>query len=65
MRYINLTSLLIFRSVSTAVCKRFPTIDHVVEAGERTLGTLDTLQPLETLSGGPVEFHWGGLGCGG
>uniref|UniRef100_A0A3B5M189 Bestrophin homolog n=1 Tax=Xiphophorus couchianus TaxID=32473 RepID=A0A3B5M189_9TELE len=33
VRYINLTSLLIFRSVSTAVCKRFPTIDHVVEAG--------------------------------
>ncbi|XP_062339499.1 bestrophin-3-like [Osmerus eperlanus] len=33
MRYVNLTSLLIFRSVSTAVCKRFPTMDHVVEAG--------------------------------
>ncbi|XP_037351424.1 bestrophin-3-like, partial [Talpa occidentalis] len=32
MRYVNLTSLLIFRSVSTAVYKRFPTIDHVVEA---------------------------------
>nr|XP_006633646.1 PREDICTED: bestrophin-3 isoform X1 [Lepisosteus oculatus]XP_015208178.1 PREDICTED: bestrophin-3 isoform X1 [Lepisosteus oculatus] len=36
MRYINLASLLIFRSVSTAVCKRFPTIDHVVEAGFMT-----------------------------
>lgn len=34
VRYVNLTSLLIFRSVSTAVCKRFPTMDHVVEAGE-------------------------------
>lgn len=33
VRYVNLTSLLIFRSVSTAVCKRFPTIEHVVEAG--------------------------------
>uniref|UniRef100_A0A3B4XLW6 Bestrophin homolog n=1 Tax=Seriola lalandi dorsalis TaxID=1841481 RepID=A0A3B4XLW6_SERLL len=33
VRYVNLTSLLIFRSVSTAVCKRFPTMDHVVEAG--------------------------------
>ncbi|XP_044085261.1 bestrophin-3 isoform X2 [Neovison vison] len=32
MRYVNLTSLLIFRSVSTAVYKRFPTMDHVVEA---------------------------------
>ncbi|NWW80891.1 BEST3 protein, partial [Nothoprocta ornata] len=30
MRYVNLTSLLIFRSVSTAVYKRFPTMDHVV-----------------------------------
>ncbi|MBN3298873.1 BEST3 protein, partial [Amia calva] len=36
MRYVNLTSLLIFRSVSTAVCKRFPTMDHVVEAGFMT-----------------------------
>uniref|UniRef100_A0A3B4AT15 Bestrophin homolog n=1 Tax=Periophthalmus magnuspinnatus TaxID=409849 RepID=A0A3B4AT15_9GOBI len=34
VRYINLTSLLILRSVSTAVCKRFPTMDHVVEAGQ-------------------------------
>ncbi|XP_027006982.1 bestrophin-3-like isoform X1 [Tachysurus fulvidraco] len=36
MRYVNLTSLLIFRSVSTAVYKRFPTIDHVVDAGFMT-----------------------------
>ncbi|XP_029969881.1 bestrophin-3-like [Salarias fasciatus] len=36
VRYVNLTSLLIFRSVSTAVCKRFPTMDHVVEAGFMT-----------------------------
>ncbi|XP_043943933.1 bestrophin-3 isoform X2 [Protopterus annectens] len=36
IRYVNLTSLLIFRSVSTAVVKRFPTIDHVVEAGFMT-----------------------------
>lgn len=38
VRYVNLTSLLILRSVSTAVCKRFPTIDHVVEAGESLWG---------------------------
>ncbi|XP_029901497.1 bestrophin-3-like [Myripristis murdjan] len=37
MRYVNLTSLLIFRSVSTAVCKRFPTMEHVVEAGFMTV----------------------------
>lgn len=37
MRYVNLTSLLIFRSVSTAVYKRFPTVDHVVGAGTGVL----------------------------
>uniref|UniRef100_A0A8C8RFE6 Bestrophin homolog n=1 Tax=Pelusios castaneus TaxID=367368 RepID=A0A8C8RFE6_9SAUR len=37
MRYVNLTSLIIFRSVSTAVYKRFPTMDHVVEAGFMTI----------------------------
>ncbi|KAF4079425.1 hypothetical protein AMELA_G00177810 [Ameiurus melas] len=37
MRYVNLTSLLIFRSVSTAVYKRFPTTDHVVDAGFMTI----------------------------
>ncbi|CAL8242614.1 unnamed protein product [Merluccius merluccius] len=36
MRYVSLTSVLIFRSVSTAVCKRFPTMEHVVEAGFMT-----------------------------
>ncbi|XP_078545349.1 bestrophin-2a isoform X2 [Lissotriton helveticus] len=36
MRYCNLSSLLILRSVSTAVFKRFPTVDHVVEAGFMT-----------------------------
>lgn len=34
MRYTSLSALLILRSVSTAVFKRFPTVDHVVEAGE-------------------------------
>ncbi|XP_037621566.1 bestrophin-2 [Sebastes umbrosus] len=33
MRYASLSALLILRSVSTAVFKRFPTVDHVVEAG--------------------------------
>lgn len=33
MRYINLLSVLILRSVSTAVFKRFPSIDHIVTAG--------------------------------
>lgn len=33
MRYANLSSVLILRSISTRVLKRFPTLEHVVEAG--------------------------------
>lgn len=38
MRYCSLSAVLILRSVSTAAFKRFPTIDHVVEAGECSTG---------------------------
>ncbi|NWH67878.1 BEST4 protein, partial [Geococcyx californianus] len=31
IRYTNLSAVLILRSVSTRVLKRFPTMDHVVE----------------------------------
>lgn len=34
MRYANLSSVLILRSISTRVLKRFPTLEHIVEAGE-------------------------------
>ncbi|KAM6217659.1 bestrophin-4 [Rhynchocyon petersi] len=33
IRYANLASVLVLRSVSTRVLKRFPTMDHVVDAG--------------------------------
>ncbi|XP_028833443.1 bestrophin-4 [Denticeps clupeoides] len=33
MRYANLSSVLILRSVSTRVRRRFPSLEHVVEAG--------------------------------
>ncbi|XP_030307018.1 bestrophin-1 isoform X3 [Calypte anna] len=36
MRYSNLSSVLILRSVSTAVYKRFPSMEHVVRAGLMT-----------------------------
>nr|XP_034979168.1 bestrophin-1 isoform X2 [Zootoca vivipara] len=36
MRYINLLGVLILRSVSTAVFKRFPSIEHIVTAGLMT-----------------------------
>ncbi|MBN3322645.1 BEST4 protein, partial [Atractosteus spatula] len=46
MRYANLSSVLILRSVSTRVRKRFPTMDHVVEAG---FMTRDEQKKLESL----------------
>lgn len=33
VRYANLSAVLILRSVSTRVLKRFPTMDHIVDAG--------------------------------
>ncbi|XP_029438878.1 bestrophin-1 [Rhinatrema bivittatum] len=46
MRYANLSSVLILRSVSTAVFKRFPTVEHLVKAG---LMTLDEQKKFERL----------------
>lgn len=43
MRYANLASILTFRSVSTAVYKRFPTMRHVMEAGKKT-----SVQPIRS-----------------
>ncbi|NWS71880.1 BEST4 protein, partial [Crotophaga sulcirostris] len=46
IRYANLSAVLILRSVSTRVLKRFPTMDHVVEAG---FMTQDELKKFESL----------------
>lgn len=35
MRYANLSSVLILRSISTRVHRRFPTLEHIVEAGKK------------------------------
>ncbi|XP_072255590.1 bestrophin-2a [Pyxicephalus adspersus] len=48
MRYCSLAGLLILRSVSTAAFKRFPTIDHVVEAGFMTRYELKKFENLRS-----------------
>lgn len=36
-RYLNLMSALTFQAISPSVKKRFPTIDHLVEAGNQII----------------------------
>ncbi|XP_036416231.1 bestrophin-2 [Colossoma macropomum] len=54
MRYASLASLLILRSVSTAVFKRFPTMDHVVEAGFMTREERKKFESLHS----PYNKYW-------
>uniref|UniRef100_A0A672GM81 Bestrophin homolog n=1 Tax=Salarias fasciatus TaxID=181472 RepID=A0A672GM81_SALFA len=53
MRYANLSGVLIYRSVSTAVYKRFPTMEHLVQAG---LMTSEELRHLEDLPSAHNKF---------
>ncbi|XP_076833354.1 bestrophin-4 [Brachyhypopomus gauderio] len=48
MRYANLSSVLILRSISTRIRKRFPTLEHIVEAGFMTEEELKTLNHLHS-----------------
>ncbi|XP_066517239.1 bestrophin-2 isoform X2 [Hoplias malabaricus] len=54
MRYTSLAALLILRSVSTAVFKRFPTMDHVVEAGFMTREERKKFESLQS----PYNKYW-------
>ncbi|KAF7659860.1 hypothetical protein LDENG_00292150 [Lucifuga dentata] len=54
MRYASLSGVLIYRSVSTAVYKRFPTMEHLVQAG---LMTSEELKHLEDLPS-PHNKFW-------
>ncbi|GLD50780.1 bestrophin-4 isoform X1 [Lates japonicus] len=48
MRYANLSSVLILRSISTRVHKRFPTLEHIVEAGFMTTHELKKFESLHS-----------------
>ncbi|XP_036938625.1 bestrophin-4 [Acanthopagrus latus] len=48
MRYANLSSVLILRSISTRVLKRFPTLEHIVEAGFMTTHELKLFELLHS-----------------
>ncbi|XP_078264223.1 bestrophin-4 [Rhinoraja longicauda] len=46
IRYANLSAVLILRSISTRIRKRFPSIEHVVEAGFMTHDELEKFESL-------------------
>lgn len=58
MRYLNCTLVLVLRSISMAVKRRFPTKDHLVEAGFLTKQELEMLQSVPS-----TEFNTFWIPC--
>ncbi|XP_011687186.1 PREDICTED: bestrophin-4-like [Wasmannia auropunctata] len=58
MRYLNLSLILVLRSISSAVKRRFPTLDHVVDSGFMTTLELQLYQAVPS-----VEFNTYWIPC--
>ncbi|CAM1294685.1 BEST3 (predicted) [Pycnogonum litorale] len=50
MRYVNLTLVLVLRSISMAVKKRFPTKEHLIEAGYMSKAEVDMIRSVPSVA---------------